>query len=196
MEIILRRLGTFYLPHWMQMKYFEHLGFSNIIVLEQKTLEITKVEKREYRNNPKHKSFMDNRYAHYKVVDNPNPHSFEYFYTTENDLSKISLYEKDVEFLNDDEIQKIFDECFKKKDGIDDDNRKDKFMIELVKEYQKTFPEGDKQSWFGDWCYNVVDIPDDVEYEIDEPEGCNECIREVHRIWNFLGEQVGKGVQK
>ena len=64
-------------------------------------------------------------------------------------------------------------------------------LINLVKEYQKTFPDGDSKSdWFGKWCYNVIQIPDDMKYYIDEPEGCNECIREVHRIWNFNGKEV------
>lgn len=189
MEIILQRLGTCYFPHWMQMKFFEHLGFHDIIVLEQKILEISNEEKNKYMQNPKHKSFIDNSYLHYQVINDPDPHYRRYFYTIENDLKTISLYEKDDYFLNDESIQKIFEACFMKKDWIDDINRRDKFMIELVKEYQNKFPEGDKQSWYGDWCYNVVNIPDNIEYEIDEPEGCNEIIREKGRIWNFEGEQ-------
>ena len=97
-------------------------------------------------------------------------------------------------YLENEKLDRNFLNCFKKKLDVSSEKemRTNKYLIKLVKEYQKAFPEGDENSWFGKWCYNVVSIPDDVEYEIDEPEGCNECVREVHRVWLFNGKQVGK----
>ncbi len=97
--------------------------------------------------------------------------------------------------MDDKELQDKFHSCFLDKLDIEYDNegklRTDPFLINLVKEYQKIFPDGDSANdWFGKWCYNVIQISDDVKYYIDEPEGCNECIREVHRIWNFSGKEV------
>lgn len=59
--------------------------------------------------------------------------------------------------------------------SIDWDNRTDPDIIEVVEKL------GEK-SWGRFSKLEVVEIPDDVEYEIDEYDGL-ETIREVHRTW-------------
>ena len=100
MEIILKRLGAFYAPHWIQIKYFELLGFNDIITLEKVIVEIPAEEKGE--------SFFDNHYFHYQIVNNLNPHSPEYFYCDKENISKIIELEKKAYFSNDKSIKNQF----------------------------------------------------------------------------------------
>ena len=196
-EIILKRLGTCWAPYWIQMKYFEYLGIKDIIILDRKVVSISESVWREYRENPKWNKnlLVDKNYIHYKKVNKPNDHYQDYEYILKDNYNTIKQLERDLYFLDSKELQDKFHSCFLDKLDIEYDNegklRTDPFLINLVKEYQKTFPDGDSANdWFGKWCYNVIQIPDDVKYYIDEPEGCNECIREVHRIWNFNGKEV------
>lgn len=199
-EIILCRLGGCFAPHWIQMRWFEHNNIKNIITLEKECQHISYKEWEKYKSNPNHRLFVNNRdsYLHYEKVDKPNPFKTDYEYTNEQGYNFISKNEKDLFYLNDEKLERDFENCFERRLDIayEDGVRTNKFLIKLVKEFQKTFPDGDDLSHYGKWCYNVVSIPDDVEYEIDEPEGCNECIREVHRVWLFNGEQIGKEVRK
>ena len=196
-EIILCRLGSYFAPYWIQAKYFESKQIKFVVM--EKTIK--EVSDDEFETFKKNKSFrgMDNKeYIHHKLVRNPNPFEENYAYATEREYEFIRKHEKEVYFLNDKKLLNKFDDKFLERIDMpyDDGTRTDEFLIGLVKEYQKAFPDGDGESWFGKWCWNVVSIPDDVEYEIDEPEGCNECIREVHRVWLFNGEQIGKEVRK
>lgn len=194
-EIILCRLGSCFAPFWIQMKWFEHNNIHEVITLETKCQNISDKEWNEYQNNPHHRQFVDKEsYIHYEKVNNPDPFRSDYEYTDKRGYEFICKNEKDRFYLENEKLDRDFLNCFKKKLDISSEKemRTNKYLIKLVKEYQKVFPEGDEDSWFGKWCYNVVSIPDDVEYEIDEPEGCNECIREVHRVWLFNGKQVGK----
>lgn len=196
-EIILCRLGSYFAPYWIQAKYFESKQIKFVVM--EKTIK--EVSDDEFETFKKNKSFrgMDNKeYIHHKLVRKPNPFAENYAYATERGYEFIRKHEKEVYFLNDEKLLNEFDDKFLDRIDMpyDDGTRTDEFLIGLVKEYQKTFPDGDGESWFGKWCWNVISIPDDVEYEIDEPEGCNECIREVHRIWTFGGELIEKGKRK
>ena len=54
--------------------------------------------------------------------------------------------------------------------------REDKRLIELIKEWGSERCSGNYSE------LKIVEIPDDVEYEIDDYDGC-ESIHEKHRIW-------------
>lgn len=190
-EIILCRLGNSHAPHWIQMKYFEHVGKKDIITLNKEIAYLKKEEMEHY------KCSKNDGYIHYEKVRNPDGRYDQYEYTTKQGYDFISRNEKDMYYFRERKLREKFDNCFECTLDVEYDNKRtDGFVIQLVRDYQKAFPDGDKKTPYGKWCWNVVSIPDGVEYEIDEPEGCNECIREVHRVWTFDGELIGNKKEK
>ena len=112
-EIILCRLGSCFAPHWIQMRWFEHNNIKGIITLEPKCRNISYKEWEKYRSNPNHRMFVNNRdsYLHYEKVDNPNPFKTNYEYTNEHGYNFISKNEKDRFYLNDEKLERDFENC-------------------------------------------------------------------------------------
>lgn len=191
MKIILCRLGVFTLPYFIQKRWFFQNNQQDLFAVSCKEKSLKEEERRKFKIDS---CCYLTGYYHYYKEKKPDDHYCNYEYFNNEELSFFQRHEKKYCHANNlftrDEIKNIswyskMKSFMDRSIYIDRSNRTNPILIEIVEEYNReVIPE--KDSW-GTHCAKVVEIPDDIEWEIDQPEGCNEIVREKHRIWGMNG---------
>lgn len=186
MKVILCRLGVFILPHYIQKRWFERTGITGLFPVSKKHIAVSEEEIKKYKKEDV--SYLTGYYHYYKTRQyDDNCH--DYAYLNVEELKFIQKYEKEYYFssliLNEkNPVYLKISELLHRPIYLDDDNRTNPILIDIVEDYCKNC-KGEHNKTYGTHAVRVVEIPDDVEWEVDEPEGCNEIIREKHRVWGM-----------
>lgn len=196
MKVILCRLGESTVPYYIQKRWFELNGQFDMFPVYYRSKKLTKEERKKYPNTGYYKDRLD--YIHYYKVRNPDDNNCRYYYCNNKELKTVQSIECLFRFtegdLNDKEYKKLFDQYYSIQHRgleINDSNRTNPELVKLVEEYCENC-SGTDDSWYGCYPMKVVEIPDNIEWYVDQPEGCNEIIREKHRIWGMNGLLKGK----
>lgn len=192
MKVILCRLGESQVLYYVQKRWFELNGITNMFPIYIKSVKLTSDDIEKYKDKNIKKNV--DCYSHTYKVMKPNDNCCNYYYCNNEELKLIQKNEILFSLLekNDNNIEEytmLFNEHFNFRHyglDINDKNRTDPNLIKLIEEYCEIC-SGDEESWYGKYPMKVVEIPDDIEWEVDQPEGCNEIIREKHRVWGMNG---------